>query len=77
MPDRASKIQKFSVEDELQSLLERNRGRETGHFQELVVAFAGGGISLVALLTVLRICNRAPAIRVIEAAEVAEESPQE
>merc|ERR1712216_398060 len=50
VPNRASNVQKFSIEDQLEALLKHNRGRETGHFQELVVAFAGGGISLVTLL---------------------------
>jgi hypothetical protein len=69
--------QQFSIEDELQKLLQRNRGKETGQFQELVVAFAAGGISLVALLTVCRVSARAPEYRGIQVVhtEVEESAP--
>jgi len=49
-----SQLDEMTMETKLQSLLQRNRDLETNHFQQIVVAFAAGGVSLVAMLVVVR-----------------------
>lgn len=55
--DDISQLDEADMAKQMQALRQRTRGAETRCIQELVLAFAAGGVSLVLLLLGLRLCS--------------------
>lgn len=52
-----AQLDEIDLEQKLGALLQRTQEQESERFQELAVAFAAGGVSLIAVLFVLRACG--------------------
>eukprot|EP00929_Paragymnodinium_shiwhaense_P121881 TRINITY_DN942_c0_g1_i1.p1 TRINITY_DN942_c0_g1~~TRINITY_DN942_c0_g1_i1.p1 ORF type:complete len:1559 (-),score=404.24 TRINITY_DN942_c0_g1_i1:474-5150(-) len=52
-----SNLDEMDLAEKLSALLQRTQAQEAHRFQEVAVAFAAGGVSLVALLFVMRLCS--------------------